>query len=182
MSSIALRFLILLCVVLAGCGSSDADGVLNADSAMQVGNGQAVKFDSEQISINMEQVECGVQNELFGEITPSASRKIAPLTDRARQLGFTDDVSIDESGHSKPYTQVRGTFPLEIRQVVNIKDDEKGAKRVEAWAGLRIDHYCFPAALQIMGIRRGAQTELAPAAFEYVRAEEGWKLAQILHQ
>jgi len=167
--------------VLTGCARDNANVALDAGRVTAT-SGQPVKFESEQVSVTYDQVNCGVKNGLFEEPSASSGRKIAALTERARQLGFTDDVSIEETGHERPYTQVRGTFPVVFRQVVNIADEPKGAKRVEAWAGLKIDHFCFPGPLQIMGVRRGALTEAWPAAFEFAKNEEGWHLIQILHQ
>jgi len=183
MSTIELKFfvpalaMLLLCT---GCGS-DKEGPLDDGVVMSM-NGQTVKFESEQVSMTPEQVTCGIQNELFGEIDQSASRKVAPLLERGRALGFTDDVSIGVTGRDRPNTQVRGTFPVEVNRVVNIREHGNGAKRVEVWAGLRVAHFCFAGPLQIMGVRRGELTGEAPAAFEFARAEEGWRVVQVLHQ
>ena len=170
-----------LSVLLTGCGDN-SEVALNEGIVMSASNGQNVKFESEQVAMTPEQLACGVQNELFGEVDLSAPRKVAPLLERGRALGFTDDVSVGEYGRERPNTQVRGTFPVVIKQVVNIKDHQNGAKRVEVWAGLRIEHTCFGGPLQIMGVRRGALSEAAPAAFEFARAQGGWRLVQILHQ
>ncbi len=167
-------------VPLIGCGSNEE--ALDAGRVISVSSGRKMKFESEQVAMNPEQMTCGIQNELFGEVDQSAARKVAPLLERGRALGFTDDVSVGEYGRDRPNTQVRGTFPLVVKQVVNIKDHPNGAKRVEVWAGVRIDHPCFSGPLQIMGVRRGALSETAPAAFEFAKAEEGWRLVQILHQ
>ena len=170
-----------MCLLAGGCGSKE-EVALDAGLVMAVSNGQNVKFESEQVAMNHEQLTCGIQNELFGEVDTNATRKVAPLLERGRALGFTDDVSLGAGGQDRPNTQVRGTFPLAVKQVVNIRDHEQGAKRVEVWAGLRIQHACFPGPLQILGVRRGTLSDAAPAAFEFAKAEQGWRLVQILHQ
>jgi hypothetical protein len=167
-------------MALTGCSSSS--GGLDEGTVFAVTSGQTLKLDSEQVSIKPEHVTCGVQNDLFDQPTQSGTRTVARLTEKGRALGFSDDVTTAESGYSMPYTQVRGTFPVEIRQVVSIKDATQGEKKVEAWAGIKIDHSCFPAPLAIMGIRRGTMDQSQPAAFAFVTTGSDWHLDHILHQ
>lgn len=165
-------------LALTGC----APVGFNEGRAMQVAYGQLLDFQSEQVSLSNATLGCAVDNGLFLAPATFGSRTLARLTDAGRALGFSDDVSVDEPGYNSPYTQVRGKFPVEFTQVVKITDVQKGVKRVEARAGLRIAHECFGETLQLMGIRNGVIAQKNPAAFEFDEyGEEDWRLISVLH-
>jgi hypothetical protein len=184
-SRVSLRLAVIVplvtCVALAGCGGK-SEQILTDDIVLRVSAGKKLKLESEQVSLKIEYVNCGVENELFDPPVQLQQRMVARLTDAARDLGFSDDVSINDAGYTMPYAQVRGTFPVELRKVVSIKDSEEGGKKVEAWAGVRINHPCFSAPLPIMGVKRGTINQSLPAAFEFAWAMDGWHLDHILHQ
>jgi hypothetical protein len=109
-------------------------------------------------------------------------RTISRLQQKGRNLNFSDDVSSDEAGHLLPYTQVRGKFPLQLDQVISIKDGEdKNTKIVQAKIGIRVAEPCFDTPLYIMGIRKGQYHDDLPATLQYERYDQGWHLTKILH-
>jgi hypothetical protein len=170
----------ILSVMLVGC--SRAPDVFDEGKVYEVTSGQTIKLESEQVSLRPEDVNCGVDNDLFDPPTAVASRTVAHLTQKGRDLGFSDDVTVSEAGYNLPYTQVRGIFPVEFRKVVGIRDVSQGEKTVEALAGIRINHSCFAAPLTIMGVRHGAIDQKAPAAFAFAMNNGNWQLDHILHQ
>ena len=169
----------LLCVLFTGCGDPDAfnDGV--AKGAAQA---EPFQVDSEQVSISPAQLACGVNDELWDAPISGGDRSISHLEQKGRNLNFSDDVSSDENGYQLPYTQVRGKFPLQLDQVVSIKDGEdKDTKIVQAKIGVKIAEPCFDTPLYIMGIRKGQYHDDLPATLRYERYGEGWHLTKILH-
>jgi hypothetical protein len=169
----------LLCGFCAGCGDPDAfnDGV--AKGAAQA---EPFQLDSEQVSISPAQLTCGVNDELWDAPAVGPDRSISHLEPKGRNLNFSDDISADEAGHLLPYTQVRGKFPLQLDQVISIKDGEdKNTKIVLAKIGIRVAEPCFDTPLYIMGIRKGQYHDDLPATLQYERYDQGWHLTKILH-
>jgi hypothetical protein len=169
----------ILCVLSTGCGDPDAfnDGVVK-------GAAQAEPFqlDSEQVSISPTQLACGVNDELWDAPTAGADRSISHLQQKGRDLNFSDDVSSGESGYASPYTQVRGKFPLQLDQVISIKDGEdKYTKIVQAKVGIKVAEPCFDTPLYIMGLHKGQYRDDLPATLRYERYGEGWHLTKIIH-
>jgi len=169
----------ILCAVTTGCGDPDAfnDGV-----AKGAAEAEPFQLDSEQVSMNPTQLACGVNDELWDAPAAGADRSIAHLQPKGRNLNFSDDISSDEIGHQLPYTQVRGKFPLQLDQVVSIKDGEdKNTKIVQAKIGIKIAEPCFDTPLYIMGTRKGQYHDDLPATLQYERYDVGWHLTKILH-
>ena len=169
----------MLCGLSAGCGDPDAfnDGV--AKNAAQA---ELFQVDSEQVGLSPAQLACGVNDDLWGAPVVGADRTISHLEQKGRDLNFSDDISSDEPGHQVPYTQVRGKFPLQLDQVVSIKDGEdKNTKIVQAKVGIKIAEPCFDTPLYIMGIRKGQYHDDLPASLQYERYDEGWHLTKIIH-
>jgi len=169
----------LLCALASGCGDPDAfnDGV--AKAAAQA---EPFQLDSEQVDMNVTQLACGVSSELWDAPSVGTDRTVSRLQKKARDLNFADDISSDEPGHQWPYTQVRGKFPLQLDQVISIKDGEdKNTKIVQARIGIRIADPCFDTPLYIMGIRKGQYRDDLPATLQYERYGEGWHLTKIVH-
>jgi hypothetical protein len=164
------------CLWLGGCSKAtfDAGTVRNA-------GGQTVELQSEQVSIQDSALNCAIEKGLFEVPYDAGSRMIARLTEKGRNLGFSDDVSIGEQGYSQPYTQVRGTFKIEFGQVVKISDVQDGIKPVQAVAGVKIPHECFPSGLTVMGINGGTIAENIAPAFEFDRYDNDWHVMSILH-
>ncbi len=130
------------------------------------------------------QLACGANDELWDAPVAGigSGRSISHLQKKGRDLNFSDDVNSDEAGHQLPYTQVRGKFPLQLDQVISIKDGEdKDTKIVQAKIGVKIADPCFDAPLYIMGVRKGQYHDDLPATLQFERYGEGWHLTKILH-
>ncbi|MEQ1946364.1 MAG: hypothetical protein ABL995_04200 [Bryobacteraceae bacterium] len=165
------------CLSLSSCYNS----VFDESTVYQSGAREPIEIQSEQVSISGEVLNCAVENGLFEAPVDNGSRTIARLTEMGRALGFSDDVSIGDSGYLLPYTQIRGKFEIEFRQVTKIADVQKGIKRVEGRAGVKINHPCFQQPLALMGIRNGTLTENFPAAFEFDQYGNDWRIANVMH-
>jgi hypothetical protein len=172
-------FLAAICVLSTGCGDPDAfnEGVAKAAA-------QAVPFqlDSEQVDMNPTQLACGANDDLWGPPVVGSDRTISHLEQKGRDLNFTDDISSDEPGHQWPYTQVRGKFPLQLDQVISIKDgDDKDTKIVQARIGIKVAEPCFDTPLYIIGVRKGQYRDDLPATLQYEKDGTGWHLTKIIH-
>ncbi len=171
----------ILAAFSTGCGDPNAFDEGVARNAAQA---EPFQLESEQVSINQAQLTCGANDELWDAPVSGSGldRTISHLQKKGRDLGFSDDVSSDEAGHQLPYTQVRGKLPLQLDQVISIKDgDDKDTKIVQAKIGVRIAEPCFDTPLYIMGIRKGQYHEDLPATLQFERYGEGWHLTKILH-
>jgi len=168
---------VIACISMTACYNN----VFDETAVYQHSSGQPLQFQSEQVSIKPEFLNCAVEAGLFENPEDTGSRTVAKLTDKGRALGFSDDVTIGDPGYGLPYTQVRGTFPVEFKEVVKIRDVEKGVKRVEAKAGVKISHECFRDPLPLMGIRNGSIAENSPAAFEFDQYGDDWRMMNVLH-
>jgi hypothetical protein len=170
---------VLLCAFFTGCGDPDAfnDGV--AKGAAQA---EPFQVDSEQVSMTPNELACGANDELWDAPNVGSDRTVSRLQQKGRDLNFSDDVSSDEPGYQFPYTQVRGKFPLQLDQVISIKDgDDKETKIVQAKIGIKVVEPCFDTPLYIMGIRKGQYHDDLPATLRYERYGEGWHLTKIVH-
>jgi hypothetical protein len=169
----------ILCVFSTGCSDPNAfdDGV-----AKGVAEAEVFQLDSEQILITLAELTCGVNSELWDAPSGGAERSISHLQPKGRSLNFSDDVTSNEAGHESPYSQVRGKFPLQLDQVISIKEGEdKDTRIVQAKIGVKIADPCFEAPLYIMGIRKGQYRDDLPATLRYERYGEGWHLTKIVH-
>jgi len=163
----------------AGCGDPDAfnDGVVKGAA-----QAQPFQLDSEQVNMNPTQLACGANDDLWEAPVVGSDRTISRLEQKGRDLNFTDDISSDELGHQWPYTQVRGKFPLQVDQVISIRDgDDKDTKIVQARVGIRIAEPCFDTPLYILGVRKGQYRDDLPATLQYERAGDGWHLTKVVH-
>jgi len=163
--------LLLGCLALSGCGGNGFD----PNSLLE---GRPVRLDGEQVVLNLSQVECGAQNDLW-TITPMGeARSLGRLTQKGRDLQFGDDIQIVPP---TPYAQVRGSFSLKVLQVGTIQDSDAFTKIAEAKVGVRIDHKCFQDNLPIlMGIRHGEFTASTSTVFRF-KLENEWQFDQIIH-
>ena len=169
----------ILCAFSTGCGDPNAfdEGVIKGAA-----EAEPFQLDSEQVSISPAQLACGANDELWDAPSGGADRSISHLQQKGRNLHFSDDVTSNEPGYVSPYSQVRGKFPLQLDQVISIKDGEdKDTKIVQAKIGVKIAEACFDTPLYIMGIRKGQYHEDLPVALQYERYGEGWHLTKILH-
>jgi hypothetical protein len=169
----------ILCALSAGCTDPNLFDEGVAKGAAQA---EAFQLDSEQVSMTPAQLACGVTDELWEAPSAGADRTVSHLQPKGRGLNFSDDISSDELGHLSPYTQVRGKFPLQLDQVISIKDgDDKDTKIVQAKIGIKIADPCFDAPVYIMGIRKGQYHDDLPATLQYERYGDGWHLTKIVH-
>jgi|SRR5450631_1890193 hypothetical protein len=171
----------ILYALSTGCGDPSA-----FDEGVAKGAAQAEPFllESEQVSLSLNQLACGANDELWeAPISGVAGdRTVSHLLPKGRTLNFSDDISSDEAGHVLPYTQVRGKFPLQLDQVISIKDGEdKETKIVQARIGVKIAEPCFDAPLYIMGVHKGQYRDDLPATLQYERYGDGWHLTKIVH-
>ena len=169
----------VLCAFSTGCGDPNAFDEGVAKGAAQA---QPFQLDSELVNMNITQLACGANDDLWDAPVVGADRTISHLEQKGRNLNFTDDISSDELGHQWPYTQVRGKFPLQVDQVISIRDGEdKDTKIVQARVGIRIAEPCFDTPLYILGVRKGQYRDDLPATLQYERSEDGWHLTKIVH-
>jgi hypothetical protein len=168
-----------LCLASVACGSkTDFDeGV-----AKDILEANAVHLDGEQVSLTTTQLDCGVQSELWDTPTQvSQDRSTAQLSSKGRDLNFGDNPAIEPNFHH-PYVQVRGAFQLEVNEVSGIRDGQTdGTKLVDAKAGVKIPHACFPNSLPIMGVKHGDFREDTPVSFLFRQSDDGWHVEKLVH-
>ena len=169
-----------LFLVLQGCIFTEFD----YNRIRTVAEASPVRLDGEQVMLTNGQVQCGAQEDLWGNPEPTSieQHSVARLYPKGRNLKFDDDVSIGE--FNRPYAQIRGAFMIQLTDVINNRDDthQKGAKLVEAKVGVFIDHPCFEGmALPLMGVRRGKFTQDASPQFRFYLYNDGWHLESIVH-
>ena len=168
-----------LCLASLACGSKNQ---FDASVAKDILEANAVNLEGEQVTLTQMQLDCGVQSELWqAPAQVSKDRTTARLTSKGRDLNFGDDPAIEPSFH-QPYAQVRGAFSLEVDSVSGIRDGEtEGTKLVDAKAGIKLQHACFPNPLPIMGVKHGEFREDAPVSFLFSKSDDGWRLEKLVH-
>jgi hypothetical protein len=167
-----------LCLATVACGSkTEFDGEIARD-ILQAG---PIKLDVEQVTLTTAQLQCGAQSELWdAPAEVSQGRTAARLTDKGRELNFTDDPVIEPS--HQPYAQVRGAFFMQMEDASSVRDgEEKGTKVVDAKVGIKITHTCFPNLLPLMGVKRGNFREDTPPSFLFRLADDGWHFEKVIH-
>ena len=175
--TIPLWLIVVLCALSAGCG-----GDFDAYAIKERAERGPVLLDSEEVTLNTTEIDCGVANELWG--APSAgggARVIYRLTDKARDLHFSDDIYANDAGFDQPHTQVRGKFQLQLDRVVAVNGPNAYTRLVQAQIGVRIPHPCFPTPLRIMGVRKGKFAPDEAPTLLYEAREDGWQAAHIVH-
>src|SRR5215470_10146252 len=116
---------LLAMMLCAGCGNKDfGDGL-----AREVIEAKPVMLDGEQVILNGEQIQCGVQNDFWDTPTQVGDKTIARLLPKGRELKFFDDV-IREAGCQDFSVQMRGEVPVSFGGASEIKDTEQGIKMV----------------------------------------------------
>jgi hypothetical protein len=164
-------FLLVIC--LSGCGSSEFGG----DSIKGMLEGTPLNLTSEQVTLTDSQLECGAKNDLWD--TPNGN--VARLTQKGRDLKFTDDIRVNDPEIHAPYTQVSGTFPVSVSDVSKLRDDDRGMKLADVKIGVVITHECFTAPLPLMGVRKGKFTPEAPVVFRFQGSGKEWTLDKVVH-
>jgi len=168
-----------LCLATIACGTkTDFDGEIARD-ILQAG---PIKLDVEQVTLTTAQLQCVAQSELWdAPAEVSQGRTAARLTDKGRELNFTDDPVIEPSFH-QPYAQVRGAFLMQMDDPSSVRDgEEKGTKVVDAKVGIKIPHACFPNPLPLMGVKRGNFREDTPPSFLFRLTGDGWHFEKLMH-
>src|SRR5580698_2505500 len=158
---------------LAGCGSSE----FGTDSIKGILEGAPVNLTNEQVILTSKQVDCGAQNELWD---PPANN-IARLTQKGRDLKFSDDVRVDDPEVRIPFSQVTGSFNVSVSDVSKLRDTDNGMKLADVKLGVVIAHDCFTAPLPLMGIKKGKFTADAPVVFRFENNGKDWTLDKLIH-
>jgi hypothetical protein len=162
----------ILTIGLLGCGASEFDG----GAIKGLLEGAPLDLSNEQVTLTGQQLECGVQNELW----EPPNGNVARLTQKARDLKFTDDVRVIDPDIHQPYTQVNGKFPVQVADVSKIRDAD-GMKLADVKLGVVITHDCFTAPLPLMGVRKGKFTPEAPVVFRFQGSGKEWTLDKLMH-
>ena len=171
--------LVGLCIACCGCGGSKED--FDGGKAKGILEAAPVNMDGEQVTLTSMQVDCGVQEDLWERPTQfSTERNTARLDQKGRDLRFSDDVVME--ANRQPYVQVRGAISLQVDDVSNIRDgDENGTKLVDAKAGARVNHSCFPLPLPLMGVKKGNFQADVPPTFLFRLQNDGWHVEKVVH-
>lgn len=174
--------LLAACLLTLSTSCGGDPNIWDGNTAKAAAEVEPFQLGSEQVSMNAAQLDCGVNNDLWAAPTAGAERSISRLEAKGRELNFSDDVTSDEPGFAYPYTQVRGKFPLQLDQVISVKDGEDpDTKIVQAKIGVKIPHPCFEGPLPIMGVRKGKYSDDLPVTLRYEHYEESWHLTKIIH-
>lgn len=162
----------ILTLGLAGCGSSEFDeGAVKGQL-----EGTPQNLSNEQVSLSDGQVECGAKTELWDP--PNGN--VARLQQKGRDLKFTDDIRLNDPEIHTPYTQVSGTFPVQVSDVSKIRDDGK-AKLADVKLGIVIANECFTTPLPLMGVKKGKFSPDAPVVFRFQGSGKEWSLEKLVH-
>ena len=165
-----------LCGICAGCSDSDENKIRDATERAPV------RLDSEQVILTEGQLNCGVDRDLFDAPVVVSERSVARLRPAARNLGFTDDVSVHEPGYPLPYAQIRGEFSLRVENLVDTQDGPgQGIKTVQAKVRVKVPHDCFRGDLALMGVRHGQFRQDVPPALIFELDNDGWRLDHFVH-
>jgi hypothetical protein len=163
----------VLTIWLAACGTPEFDN----DAIKEMLENSPLKLSSEQVRLNDGQVDCGARNELWDP--PNGN--VARLTQKGRDLNFSDDVRLNDPEIRGPYIQVSGTFPVSVSNVAKLRSGGKGLKLADVKLGVVIHHECFTSALPLMGVRKGKFTPDAPVVFQFQGSGQEWSLDKLVH-
>jgi hypothetical protein len=169
-------FIVAATLTLAGCNPTD----FNYGKVKNIIEGSPVRLDAEYVMLSGQQIDCGVQNELWDAPTGMDElHKTAHLTQKARDLKFADDVILGEL--PRPYVQIRGDFNLAVIEITSDKDGpEPNTRLVQTKVGIVVPNACFPEALPLMGVRKGSfSQEHSPVLL--FRLNGVWQLDHIVH-
>ncbi len=173
MFRLTLSTIAILTIGLSGCSSPE----FGADTIRGMLEGSPVTLSGEQVTLSPKQVECGVQNELWDP----PSDRVAHLTQKARDLKFSDDVRLDDPEIHVPYTQVTGEFPVSVSDVAKVRDADNGMKLADVKLGVVIANDCFSSPLPLMGIHKGKFSPDAPVVFRFQGSGKDWTLDKLMH-
>jgi len=163
--------------MLAGSGG---EGDFNYGKFRGIIEGTPMRLDAEYVMISSQQVQCGIENDLWDSPTSMGQeRSVARLTQKGRDLKFADDVSLGEL--RIPFAQIRGDIQLSVIEIINDRDGpEKDTRLADVRVGAVIQHPCFPAPLPIMGVKKGNFTQDYPPVIMF-RYNDGWQFEKFVH-
>jgi hypothetical protein len=160
-------------LALTACGS----GEFSVNRALE---SRPIQLDGEQVVLNQDQVDCGIREELWA-ITPfGETRSAGRLTQKGRDLHFSDDVQIGDPVVGSPYVQIRGSFPVRVLRVGSVHDEDAYTKVADAKVAVTINHSCFQGSLPVMGIRHGQFDPSTNPVFRFIMDGE-WQVDRIVH-
>jgi len=168
-----------LVILLTGCSSSD----FNYGKVRGIIEGSPLRLDAEYVMLSQREYMCGIQEDLWDTPTTpiglAGQTGVARLTQKGRDLKFSDDVSIGDMRY--PYVQVRGDLSISVTEITSDRDGpEQFTKLVETKMGVNIPNTCFPNPLPIMGVRKGKFTQdYSPVLF--FRYNNGWSIDRVFH-
>lgn len=162
-------------ILLTACGSGD----FNYGKVKGIIEASPVHLDAEYVMLAQGEVDCGTQNDLWEAPSDSGGHIVARLTQKARDLKFADDVSMNDM--PRPYVQVRGELPLVVGEITADHDGpEKESKLVDGKIGVAIQNSCFPNPLPLMGVKKGNfRQDVSPVLL--FRYNNGWYLDKLVH-
>jgi hypothetical protein len=162
----------ILTLALSGCGSSEFDeGAVKGQL-----EGKPQNLSNEQVSLSDSQVECGARTELWDP--PNGN--VARLQQKGRDLKFTDDIRLNDPEIHTPYTQVSGTFSVQVSDVSKLRNDGD-AKLADVKLGIVVPNECFTGPLPLMGVKKGKFTPDAPVVFRFQGSGKEWSLEKLVH-
>lgn len=176
-SPVPLCLVLTLSLLAAGCSSGGFD-FSKVQYLLEV---NPLPLDGEQVMMTTDQLDCGVQSDLWDITQLGPNRAVARLNQAARDLHFGDDVIIGEPGMRSPYAQIRGTFQLRVLDLGTVRDEGEKIKLADVKIGVEIPHPCFRDPLpQLMAVRRGRFTQDAMPTFRF-RNESDWIYDRVQH-
>jgi hypothetical protein len=163
------------CLSLAACGT----GGFNSTAALE---SQPLRLDNEQVVLDQGQLDCGAREDLWNVAQLGEGRAVARLTQKGRDLQFSDDVQIGDANIGVPYAQIHGSFGVRVLQMVSARDDDPATKTIEAKVGIKFDHKCFQDPWPVlMGVRHGQFTPSANPMFRFTLDGEQWPFDKVIH-
>jgi hypothetical protein len=162
------------CLLLGGCGSGgfDPTGVLES---------RPVRLDTEQVVLTPEQVDCGTREDLWTISPLGEGRSFGRLTQKGRNLQFSDDVQIGDPVAGVPYVQLHGSFPVKVILAGSTRNEDEWTKSADAKVSVKIDHSCFQAnPPMLMGIRHGQFDPSSSPVFRF-KMDGEWQVDRVLH-
>lgn len=165
---------LLACLALAGCGGGgfDVNGLLEA---------HPLRLDGEQVVLSGEALDCGTREDLWTVSSLGGERSVGRLSQKARDLQFSDDVQIGDTAVGAPYAQIRGSFSVKALQVGSIRDEDVFTKLADAKVAVQIDHSCFQNGMPLlMGIKHGQFSRSTNPLFRF-KMDGEWTMDQIVH-
>jgi hypothetical protein len=166
-----------LCVACTGCG-----GEFDETKIHNAAEHAPFHVDSEQASLTQQEVDCGVDQDLWEAPQPGSDRSVARLNQAARDLGFSDDISVGETGYLSPYAQLRGDFMVRVLAITDTKDGPgENFKTVTGGLAVKIPNPCFTDDLPLMGVRKGQFNPANPVVMIFAFNNDDWHLDHLIH-